>query len=97
MDVRHVARLAGLKLQPTEEKEFDRAFTDTLKTVNQINEIDTSDTQPTYQVTGLTNISRPDRIDKSRTIPANKVYSLLKHTPDGLIIIPPVLDESRES
>ncbi len=68
MDVKHVAKLANLILKPGEEEKFKDQFAETLKTVEVINELDTSGVKPTSQVTGLTNVTREDRIDKSRMI-----------------------------
>ena len=68
MDVKHVAKLANLPLKPGEEDKFAKQFADTLKTVDVINELDTSKVEPTSQVTGLTNVTREDKIDKNRII-----------------------------
>lgn len=68
MDVKHVAKLANLTLKSGEEEKFENQFTETLKTVEVINELDTSGVDSTSQVTGLTNVTREDRIDKSRII-----------------------------
>ena len=68
MDVKHVAKLANLQLKPGEEDKFKKQFADTLKTVDVINELDTSQVEPTSQVTGLTNVTRKDKIDASRII-----------------------------
>ncbi len=68
MDVKHVAKLANLQLKPGEEEKFKKQFEETLKTIDVINELDTSDVDPTSQVTGLSNVTREDRIDKSRII-----------------------------
>ncbi len=68
MDVKHVAKLANLTLKPRDEEKFKKQFADTLKTVDVINELDTSNVEPTSQVTGLTNVTREDKIDKNRII-----------------------------
>ncbi len=68
MDVKHVAKLANLTLKPNEEEKFKKQFAETLKTIDVINELDTSDIAPTSQVTGLTNVTRLDKIDASRII-----------------------------
>lgn len=68
MDVKHVAKLANLTLKPGEEEKFKDQFAQTLKTVEVINELDTSGVKPTSQVTGLTNVTREDKIDESRII-----------------------------
>ena len=68
MDVKHIAKLANLTLKTGEEKKFESQFQETLKTVDVINELDTSGVSATSQVTGLVNITRPDKVDKTRII-----------------------------
>ena len=76
MDVKHVAKLANLTLKPGEEEKFEQQFAETLKTVDVINELDTSDVEPTSQVTGLTNVTREDKIDKSRIIKVGDYFKV---------------------
>ena len=63
-----MAKLANLILKPAEEAKLKKQFEETLKTVDVINELDTSNIDPTSQVTGLINVTRDDKIDKSRII-----------------------------
>lgn len=68
MDVKYVARLANLPITSDQEKKLARAFDQTLKTVDVIQKLNTSGVAPVSQVTGLVNITRPDKIDRARII-----------------------------
>lgn len=64
-EVLHIAKLADLKLSAVEVKKFQKQLTDILKYINILNEVDTKGVKSTSQVTGLTNVLRVDKIEKS--------------------------------
>ncbi len=59
-DILKLARLARIHLSEAEITEFADEFNDILKYVEQLNQVDTTGLSPTSQVTGLTNVLRPD-------------------------------------
>ncbi len=61
-DVRHIAKLARLKIEDWEVEKFTRELTSILDYVNILNELDTTSVEPTAQVTGITNILRKDEV-----------------------------------
>jgi len=63
--VRHIAKLARLKLSDAEVKKFSKELTSILNYIDILNEIDTENTKPTAQVTGLKNVSRNDEVKES--------------------------------
>jgi aspartyl-tRNA(Asn)/glutamyl-tRNA(Gln) amidotransferase subunit C len=62
--VLHIAQLANLKLSKSEVKKFQKQLSDVLGYVDILNELKTDKVKPTAQVTGLTNVMRPDEIKK---------------------------------
>ena len=60
--VRHIAKLARLKLSDAEVEKFSKELTSILQYIEKLNEVDTSNVEPTAQVTGLTNVFREDTI-----------------------------------
>jgi aspartyl-tRNA(Asn)/glutamyl-tRNA(Gln) amidotransferase subunit C len=64
-DVRHVAKLARLKVSDGEVKKFGPQLSSILEYVDMLNELDTKDIEPTAQVTGLSNVLRPDAVCSS--------------------------------
>jgi aspartyl-tRNA(Asn)/glutamyl-tRNA(Gln) amidotransferase subunit C len=64
-EVRHIAKLARLQLMDADSERFGRELTQILGYVNVLNELATEDVPPTAQVTGLSNISRPDVVQPS--------------------------------
>lgn len=64
-DVEYIARLARLNLDDAEKDKFARQLSDVLEYVELLREVDTDGIEPTAQVTGLTNVTRGDKIEKS--------------------------------
>lgn len=76
-DIRHLAVLARITLNPDEEEMYRTQLSSILKYVEQLNAIDTTGLEPTSQVTGLSSVSRSDDED-SGTLPTSE---LLDQTP----------------
>jgi aspartyl-tRNA(Asn)/glutamyl-tRNA(Gln) amidotransferase subunit C len=67
--VRHIAKLARLKLSEEEVDKFSKELTSILQYVDMLKEVDTSKVEPTAQVTGQTNVFRDDVIRQKSTPP----------------------------
>ena len=63
--VRHIAKLARLKLAPEEEKKYANELTKILDYVDMLTTVDTKNVEPTEQVTGLQNSLREDSMKDS--------------------------------
>lgn len=64
-DIRHIAKLARLKLEENEIPKFAKELSAILAYVNLLNELDTENVPATAQVTGIENVLREDRVQKS--------------------------------
>jgi aspartyl-tRNA(Asn)/glutamyl-tRNA(Gln) amidotransferase subunit C len=83
-DVLKLARLARLSLSDEEIEQYRTELSDILQYVEQLQSVDVEGLKPTNQVTGLTNITRPDEEKDYGYEPAD----LLKNVPavkDGQI------------
>lgn len=60
-EVKHIAKLANLKLSEKEVKKFSSQLSETLDYVDILNKLDTKGIEPTSQVTGLENVTRDDK------------------------------------
>ncbi|MDD4319192.1 MAG: Asp-tRNA(Asn)/Glu-tRNA(Gln) amidotransferase subunit GatC [Candidatus Peribacteraceae bacterium] len=60
--VRHIAKLARLRLSEEEVAKFSTELTSILQYVDKLGEVDTEGVEATAQVTGLTNGFRADEI-----------------------------------
>ena len=67
IDVKHVAKLANLKLKPEDEKKFEKQLNEIVAYVEKLNEVDTKGVEITSQVTGLKNVTREDKPAPSLT------------------------------
>lgn len=79
-DVLKLARLARLELSEAEIEEFRHELSSILDYVAQLQSVDVKGLQPTNQVTGLTNVMRPDKIKNYGYQPRD----LLKNVPETL-------------
>lgn len=76
-DVLKLARLARLHLSEDEVKQFAEEISAILGYVEQLQKVDLTNVKPTNQVTGLTNVMRPDVVKDYGTSPE----ALLKNAP----------------
>lgn len=89
-DVKYVAALAKIALSNDEAAKLQKELDAILGYVKQLDSVDTSGFSPTYQVTGLTNVMRPDELIDYDVSQAE----LLKNAPAqqaGQIKVPKVL------
>lgn len=61
-EIIHIAELSRLKLSPDEIEKFRSQLGSILDYVGQLREIDTRKVEPTAQVSGLTDVWRPDEV-----------------------------------
>ena len=90
IDVKHVAKLANLKLSSAEEEKFEKQLEETLAYIENLNEIDTSKVEATNQVTGLENVTREDVSAQSLT--QEEALSNTKSQHNGFFEVPAILD-----
>ncbi len=67
--VRHIARLARLRLSDAEVEKFTKELTGILQYVDILSEVDTSAVEATAQVTGLENALRVDELNPASVSP----------------------------
>lgn len=67
--VRHIAKLARLRLSDAEVKKYSTELTKILGYIEILNELKTDDVGPTAQVTGLENVLREDIVKPSEALP----------------------------
>jgi aspartyl-tRNA(Asn)/glutamyl-tRNA(Gln) amidotransferase subunit C len=60
-DVRYVAKLARLRLEPGEAERMTGELAKILAHIDKMSELDTSDVPPTAHVLDVDNVARPDR------------------------------------
>lgn len=76
-DVLKLARLSRLSLTDEEVDQFSKEISAILGYIDQLQDIDLTAYQPTTQVTGLTNVTRPD-VEKNYDVTPGE---LLKNAP----------------
>ena len=76
-DILKLAQLSRLHLSEEEVEQFKVEISDILQYVEQLQSVDLTGIEPTYQVTGLTNVTRPDKVNDYGYTPAQ----LLENAP----------------
>ena|SRR3989338_2339553 len=64
-DIRHIAKLARLKISDAEVGKFAKELSSILDYVAVLSELDTTNVPATAQVTGITNVLREDTVQAS--------------------------------
>lgn len=66
-EVRHIARLARLRLSADEQERMAEQLSSILDYIEQLNELDLSDVEPMTHVIDLVNATRPDVVTQRIT------------------------------
>lgn len=93
-DIKHIAKLARIKLTEKEEQKFNKELGSILDFIDQLNKADTSQVEPAYQITGLANSFRADEHRKDFEMNENLNDKLIGQAPQSqnrFIKVKPVL------
>jgi aspartyl-tRNA(Asn)/glutamyl-tRNA(Gln) amidotransferase subunit C len=90
-EVEHVARLARLRLSPTELEQMRAELSRILDYFNMLAEVDVSAVRPTAQVTDLVNVMRAD--DVSLSMPREDVLANAPDQQDGMFRVRAIFEE----
>ena len=90
-EVRRVAKLARIKLSPTEEELFTKQLGPVVDYFEVLNKIDTSQVKPSFQITELKNVFREDQVLKSFS--QSKAISTAPKTSNGFIVTKASIDK----
>lgn len=83
-DILKLARLARIDLTDDEVEKFVGEFNAILAYVEQLQSVDVSELEPTSQVTGLTNVTRPDVVASYGYEPRDLLKNV-PHAKDNMI------------
>lgn len=91
MDIKHLSKLAHIKLSEEEEQKLTPQLEEILKYVSQLRKVATENIEPTSQVTGLVNIFREDKIDTTRVLSQKDALRNAPATHNGFVKVKSVL------
>jgi aspartyl-tRNA(Asn)/glutamyl-tRNA(Gln) amidotransferase subunit C len=89
-DVYHVAMLAKIAVSDDEAAKLQAELSTIIDYVQQLDALDTTGVEPTYQVTGLSNVSREDKII-DYGVSQEALLANAPNAKDGQIKVPKVL------
>ncbi len=86
-EVRHVAKLARIAITDAEAVQYSKELSSILGWIDKLQECDTTGIEPIANITGLTNVTRPDVVD-AFTAPEKLVASTPHKVVDSMLAIP---------
>jgi aspartyl-tRNA(Asn)/glutamyl-tRNA(Gln) amidotransferase subunit C len=89
-EVRHVAKLARLRLSDAELEAMQQQLSAILDYMELLNEVDVSGVPPTAQVTDVVNVVRPDEVRPS--LPVEEALAAAAHRQDDYFKVKPVFE-----
>lgn len=92
MDLEKIAKLADLTLTEEEKNIIGPQLTDVVKFFDQLNEVNTDDITPTSQTTGLTDITRADEVNVTRTLKSEEALFNAKQENNNYFVVDAVID-----
>jgi aspartyl-tRNA(Asn)/glutamyl-tRNA(Gln) amidotransferase subunit C len=93
-EVKHISRLARMRLEPEEETRYAEQLSAILEYASRLEQVDTSSIPPTASVLPLTAPLRPD--EPRPALPAQDLFENAAQSQDGQFRVPPVLDNHEE-
>ena|SRR3989338_8092491 len=91
--VRHLAKLANLKLSDMQLKKIVPDVSVFLDYVSKIKSLDTKNVEETSQVTGQENVFREDVVDDKRMLTQEEALSNAKKKYQGYFLVDAIFDE----
>lgn len=91
IDVKHVAKLANLKIKDSEIEKFEKQLSEVLAHIDKLKKTETKNVLETSQVTGLESITREDKADSARILSQEEALSNTKNTENGFFKVKGVI------
>ena len=90
VDISRLAKLSQMTVSSKEAKKLQAGFKEILKTISNLEKLNTKRVSSTFQVTGLKNIFRKDKIDKTRMLTQKQALSNAKKKYQGYFVVPAI-------
>ena len=92
-DVRHLAKLANLKLTDKGIEELLPSVSSFLQYVSKIKSLDTESVEETSQITNLENVFREDVVDDERMLTQEEALSNCKKKHNGYFMVDAIFED----
>ena len=90
IDIKYVAHLARLHLNPDEERKLGAQLGHILGYIEKLNELDVSNVEPTAHAVPMINVTRPDEVRPS--LPHEEAVHNAPAQANGLFIVPKIVE-----
>lgn len=95
-DVKHVAKLAKLKLADSEINKFSKQLSEIISYVEELDKADISNIEPTSQTTGLENVARQDKRNPEMVLSQDEALSGTESSQNGYFVVDAVFQSRDE-
>jgi aspartyl-tRNA(Asn)/glutamyl-tRNA(Gln) amidotransferase subunit C len=92
-EIKHIAKLANLKIGDKEVNKFQKQLSSVLDYVSELEKVDTAKIEPTNQTTGLQNVFRVDKVRKECSLNVKDALSGTEETYNDYFKISAIFDE----
>jgi aspartyl-tRNA(Asn)/glutamyl-tRNA(Gln) amidotransferase subunit C len=92
-DVKHVSKLANLKLTSNEISKYTSQLSDIVGFVGELSEVDVKGLEPTSQTTGLENVFRVDEIKSENVLKAEAALSGTDKSHNNAFMVDAILNK----
>lgn len=90
IDIQHLAHLARLSLTEEEKQVIGSQLHEILNYMDKLKQLDVSNIEPTAHAVPLTNVMRPDKVERS--LPHQDALANAPSQADGLFIVPRIIE-----
>lgn len=90
---KHIAQLANIPVQDEEIGPLTQAFTETLQVVDQLQTLSVEDIEPSHQVTGLSNVTRPDEVDENSMFSQQQALANAPRQHRGYFVVSRIIEK----
>jgi aspartyl-tRNA(Asn)/glutamyl-tRNA(Gln) amidotransferase subunit C len=94
-EVKHVAKLAKLKLNKAEEKKFKNQLSKVIAYIDELSEVNTSNIAPTSQTTCLTDVFSKDEVESENVLSQDEALSGTEKAHNGYFLVPGILEKDQ--
>lgn len=92
-EIKHIAKLANIKITEDEIEKYSKQLSSVVDYVSELNEVETKNVIPTSQTTGLTNVTREDKINLDNSLTAEESLSGTEETYNNYFKVKAILEE----
>ncbi len=94
--VERIAHLAHIPITASQKTSLAKAFSATLRVIDELAQVSIEGVEPTHHVTGLVNITREDVVEEERMFSQAQALANAPKSYQGFFVVPRIIDRDVE-